>query len=257
MTGEFQTLTLRRDARGITRISLNDPAKRNALSRAMRLELIAALDLAAADPDCKALVLAAEGPVFCAGGDISAMGQGVEASLAGLDLLHRIARQLALFPRPVVAAVAGGAYGAGFSLALLADHLVISEGAKFAASFAKVGLAPDTGFLWSASRRIATQQALQLLASARVLGADEALAMGLADEIVPDAVERAHELAVQLSAVAPLPLAETKAWLAETSGLEAHLHREYQAQARMYQSRDHSEAVAAFREKRAPYFEGR
>jgi len=257
MTDRHEKIRCHADEQGIWHITLDDQPRRNALTRQMRLELIEALDSAAADPGCRALVIGAEGSAFCAGGDISAMGASLDASMEGMSLLQQIVRRLALFPRPVIAAVQGGAHGAGFALALLADSIVAAPGAKFAASFGKVGLGPDTGFMWSIKRRISQHQALQLVATARVLGADEALSMGIVDALAEDPRMAAVQLVQDQAGVAPLSLAGTKAMLVATSDLEGHLRHELENQHRMYQTEDHATAVAAFREKRQPVFRGR
>ena len=242
---------------GITRLTLNDPDRRNALSYELRSALLAALRAEAAAPETRVLVITGAGAGFCAGGDISAMGQDPARSVERLAILHDVARVLASFPKPVVAAVNGAAFGAGFSLALLADHAVAAPTVKFGASFGRMGLVPDTGFLWSIQRRTSRTRALRMAMTTEVLAAPAALAEGLVDELADDVLAAAETRARALLTIAPLAFAATKKALAETDGLlEAYLARELQDQGRMFRSADHLEAVAAFREKRDPTFRG-
>lgn len=254
-----ETMPLRVEPRagGVTLVTLADPDRRNALSLPLRLALRDALAREAANGDTRALVITGAGSAFCAGGDISAMGLDPALSLERLTILHDIARQLAVFPKPVVAAVNGAAFGAGLSLALLADAVIAAPGAKLGASFSRMGLVPDTGFLWAAQRRVSRARTLQLVMGAEVLTAEAALAEGLVDAIDADPVAAAEAKAHAALTLAPLPFAAAKRALAEADGqLEALLAREYADQERMYLSADHREAVAAFREKRDPVFRG-
>lgn len=242
---------------GITRLTLNDPDRRNALSLELRSDLLAALRAEAAAPETRVLVITGAGAGFCAGGDISAMGQDPVRADARLAILHGIARAMAAFPKPVVAAVNGAAFGAGMSIALMADHVVAAPRARLGASFTRMGLVPDTGFLWAIQRRTTPARALRMVLSAEVLTAEGALAEGLVDEIAEDVLTAAEDRARGYLSVAPLAFAAAKSALASTDGLlEAYLAREANDQARMFRSADHLEAVAAFREKRDPSFRG-
>lgn len=238
-------------------LTLNDPARRNALSGELREQLLVAVRHEATNPDTKALVLTGAGPGFCSGGDISAMGVDPERSLRWLQTLHDTAMLLGAFPKPVVAAVNGHAFGAGLSLALLADYVITSPKAKFGATFAKMGVVPDTGFLWVAGRRIGQARTLQLVMTARTVEAEEAVAMGLMDELADDVLTTAVARAESFCQVAPLPFAAAKASFAQgLDGLAPYLAREMADMARMYRTADHLEAVAAFREKRSAKFIG-
>lgn len=256
MTDPSPVLVTRSDS-GITRLALNDPERRNALSFELRVALLAALRTEAEAPQTRVLIITGTGPGFCAGGDISAMGQDPARSVERLRILHDVARTLACFPRPVIAAVNGAAFGAGMSLALLADHVIAAPGARFGASFARMGLVPDTGFLWSIQRRTSRARALRMAMTAEVIAAPAALAEGLIDEVAEDVTAAALARAQTLLSIAPLPFAAAKRALAEVDGqLEALLARELQDQGRMFRSADHLEAVTAFREKRDPTFTG-
>lgn len=250
-------LLVSRSPEGITTLTLNDPDRRNALSLALRSALLAQLQAEAADPATRALILTGAGKGFCAGGDISAMGLHPEMSLERLRILHDIARALAVFPRPVIAAVHGAAFGAGLSLALLADRVIAAPGTQLGVGFLRMGLVPDTGFLWSAQRRIGKALALRLVLDNAVLNAERAQDLGLIDAIADDPAAAALDQARIDITRAPLAFAATKRALATADGqLEALLAQEFADQAQMYRSADHREAVAAFREKREPVFRG-
>ncbi|MDO9527465.1 MAG: enoyl-CoA hydratase-related protein [Gemmobacter sp.] len=242
---------------GVTRLTMNDPDRRNALSLPLRSALRMILRAEAGAPETRALVLTGAGVGFCAGGDISAMGLDPVAALQRFEIMHDIARELAMYPKPVVAAVNGAAFGAGFSLALLADYVIAAPGAKFGVSFARMGLVPDTAFLWAVQRRVSRARALQMVAGAEILTADAALSEGIVDALADDPVTAAEQKARALLKLPPLPFAAAKRALARADGqLETLLAAEYADQARMFNTNDHREAVAAFREKRDPVFNG-
>jgi len=242
---------------GIAVLTFNDPDRRNALSPALREQLLQVLRDEAQSTESRAVVLTGEGSAFCAGGDISAMGMDPKLSSERMKILHDIARQLALFPKPMVAAVNGHAFGAGWSMSLLCDYVVTAPTAKHGATFGKLGLVPDTAFLWAACRRISQVKAMHLFMTAEILNADQVLALGLTDELSDNVVEAAIARAESFCGIGPLAFAAAKASLAEgPDGIEWYLQREFDDQARMYHSADHREAVAAFKGKRAPQFTG-
>lgn len=238
-------------------LSLNRPQRRNSLDLADRRELIAALEAAYTDPVCRAVVLAGQGPVFCSGGDISSMTPDPQQATVRLQLVAHLARLLVRGPKPVVAAVQGGAFGLGLSLAAACDHVVGATGSKYVCSFGKIGLAPDTGMTWSLPQRVGRARARSLVLSARVVETDEALAIGLIDEIAP--VEQLREVAVARAAAlgaGSLPtIAATKALLAQADDdLDAMLEAETRTQLAVFAGPDFAEGQAAFLGKRAAQF---
>ncbi|MGH1331741.1 MAG: enoyl-CoA hydratase/isomerase family protein [Paracoccaceae bacterium] len=237
---------------------MNIPARRNALSDEMREALRAALKSAQADPKIRAIVLAGTEGIFCAGGDIKAMGQPVPIALKRLDVLHEVVRLIALGPKPVVAAVDGVAYGAGMSLAMACDCVVATETARFCASFSRIGLAPDCGILWSLPRRVGPAFAQRILMDGRERKGREAIEIGLADVLAEgDLLTVALAQAAALVPAAPLPNGFTKSIIAQHFGdLNAVLAAEQEAQAALFLTKDHAEATAAFLEKRPPVFAG-
>lgn len=245
-------------ASGVRVLCMAQPASRNALSDAMRGALRDALRDAHADAQVHAIVLTGSGGCFCAGGDIKAMGQPVPTAIERLGVVHDIVRLIALGPKPVVAAVDGAAYGGGMSLALCCDAVVATETARFCASFARVGLVPDMGIMWSLPRRVGAARAQQILLDGQERPGAEAVDIGIADVLASgDPVDHAIGLARALVPAAPLPAAYLRPIIARHHGdLEAVLHDEREAQKALFATRDHDEARRAFLEKRKPEFSG-
>lgn len=242
-------------------VTLNNIKTRNALSRDMLAVLAERLDELSSHPDCRAIVLTGAEGHFCSGGDISGMSaeRPLMVGRSRMELGHRVVRSIVGGPKPVIAAVEGYAAGAGLSLAAAADYVVSSGTAKYVSSFAKVGLIPDLGLLWTLPQRIGLPEAKRMFATARVVGAEEALQLGLADVVVDPAalLSTAIETARSYAAGAPLSMALMKS--AYAKGLptfESALRNEVDNQAALYLTADHREAVSAFLEKRSPVFKG-
>ncbi|MFC3674401.1 enoyl-CoA hydratase/isomerase family protein [Ferrovibrio xuzhouensis] len=253
---------VRTDSDAAVRIlTLNYPAKRNALSLDLRAALYDAVAAAMADDSVRALVLTGAEGCFCAGGDLSSMQNvGGVAGRERLGNLHRLVRLLAAGPKPVVAAVEGYAYGAGMSLALLCDQVVTASDAKFCCSFGKVGLMPDMAALWTVPQRVNAGWARRLLMLGDEIDGATAARIGLADEAVPPggALDAALALARRFAATAPLPLGFAKAILARgPQPLDALLAQEADGQALLFNSADFAEGRDAFLAKRKPVFHGR
>ena len=162
-------------------------------------------------------------------------------------------------PKPVIAAVEGGAFGAGLSLVAACDYVVAGQGARFSASFGKVGLMADSGLLWTLTQRVGHGHARDLLLTGRTLLADEARQMGFINKLVPsgDALAEARAVAAAMRAVAPLSIAATKQVLhCRSSSLDEVLAAELDLQPELTATRDYAEGRAAFREKRAAVFVG-
>ncbi|RJF91674.1 enoyl-CoA hydratase/isomerase family protein [Noviherbaspirillum saxi] len=242
-------------------VTLNNIKTRNALSRDMLTVLAERLDELGNHPDCRAIVLTGAEGHFCSGGDISGMSaeRPLMVGRGRMELGHRVVRAVSGGAKPVIAAVEGYAAGAGLSLAAAADYVVSSTTAKYVSSFAKVGLIPDLGLLWTLPQRIGLSEAKRMFATARVVAAPEALQLGLADKVVePGALmATALEIAQSYTSGAPLSMALVKA--AYEKGLptfESALRYEVDNQAALYLTADHREAVAAFLEKRPAVFKG-
>jgi enoyl-CoA hydratase/carnithine racemase len=244
-------------------LTLNAPERRNALSVEGRQNLLAMLRDCVEDTSCRGVVLTGAGGQFCSGGEVKPVNGGEAPDPARtrrtMSVLHDIVRVLAAGPKPAVAAVQGAAYGAGMSLAAACDHVVISPSARFCASFGKVGLMADAGLLWSLPKRVGVGAARNLLLTARVVDATEALRLGLADEAAGEgeALAAAVRAAHNLSRLAPLPVAAMKDILARgPSSLDSVFAAEADLQPMLTMSQDYVEGRTAFRERRDPNFRG-
>jgi 2-(1,2-epoxy-1,2-dihydrophenyl)acetyl-CoA isomerase len=241
-------------------VTLNETAKRNALTLDLRRELLAALDTLIEDASCRAIVLTGAGGAFCSGGDLSTMRSGDPmGARRRLAIVHDILRRIAAGPKPVIAAVEGAAFGAGLALATASDVVVADAKSRFCASFARVGLMPDAGLLWSLPPRIGIGAAKRMMLEAVVVSGEEAKAMGLVDELAPagGVFEAAMVRAQALAEVAPLSIAMTKSAFARgTDDLERVLAYEMDGQTMLFGTQDHAEGRDAFMNKRTPRFEG-
>lgn len=254
-----ETLLLTLDD-GLAVITLNRPQVRNAVDPRMATELTQTLTALAERPDVRALVLQGAGGHFCAGGDVRTMAAAGRRTVAeGEAVMERYAaltRALHGFPRPVIAAVQGVAFGAGLSLALLADLLLVADDARLSMVFARVGLVPDCGALYTLPRRVGLQRAKELVLSAREFGAAEAVHMGLALECLPAPMllPRARDLARQLCSGSALAMALAKQALDRSpdTDLQTMLALEASSQGQALASDYHAEAVRRFVAKQPP-----
>jgi 2-(1,2-epoxy-1,2-dihydrophenyl)acetyl-CoA isomerase len=183
-------------AGGIGTITLNRPEKLNAFDRAMCADLLEALRMLAGSDAVRVIVITGGGRAFCAGADLNVLGEdGPALVAAGKD----VALAIRGAPQPVLAAVNGAAAGGGANLALACDYRVASAQASIGQVFHKLGLAPDWGGSFFLPRLVGTARALELVWSARMVPADEALALGLFDRVVPH-----QELAAETRRLAEL-----------------------------------------------------
>jgi 2-(1,2-epoxy-1,2-dihydrophenyl)acetyl-CoA isomerase len=246
-----------RPAPGVARILINRSAARNALDTVVREGLLEAVTEAGQDSAIRALVIGGADGMFCAGGDLPSLATLDEpAAYARLRAGHRFVSLLWSFPKPVIAAVERFAIGAGAGLALLADEVVIGEGARIGIPFARLGLVLDWGLAGTLPRRIGAEATLRLYADAAMVAAPDALAMGLVDRVVADdavmtaAIARAEALAK----LSPAAFASAKARQRGDAEDALQLEREAREQAKCIASADFVEGYAAFKEKREPRF---
>ncbi|HEY6869056.1 MAG TPA: enoyl-CoA hydratase/isomerase family protein [Novosphingobium sp.] len=247
-------------ADGIATVTLCDPPKRNAFSKRMREELIAALTALNTDPACRAIVLTGAEGTFCSGGDIGEMEQRTQmVARERLVVTTDLARLLLTGPKPIVAAVEGAAMGAGLTMAAACDYVVAASDARLCFAFARVGLLPDTSAYWILPRRVGLAQAQELFTLARTFDAAEAQRIMLANDVVEPgtALARARAVAADYAAMPPVTTAILRGVFAQGfASLEAAIQFELVAQPLMQKTEDHAEAVSAFRGKRKPAFEG-
>lgn len=255
------TPPVRIERRGdVADIVLDDPSRGNVIDHAWADAFAAAVDGVTDEDRC--VLLRAEGANFCFGGDVSGFGAAADPgthirSLA--DGLHQGLRLLAATEVPVVAAVQGWATGAGMSLAMAADILVIGSSTRFKTAYNALGLTADGGMTWHLSRRAPPAIAADLLLSDRVLGADEARKLGLVSRVVDDAelTSAARDLADAIAGRSAAANRAVKRLLRDATGaaLDTHLDAEARAIEAAADGPDGREGVAAFLARRPPSFD--
>ena len=170
-------------------LTLDDPKRRNILSRNMCLALSAAVKAAEEDAEVKAVVIAASPPAFCAGADLEDLKAAAAGDTVNVEAVYQSFMDVANCRLPMIAAVGGAAVGAGFNLALACDIRIASDDALFDTRFLKIGLHPGGGHGWMLLRAIGWAEATRLLLLARQVHAEEAVAIGLAQRrVAPDAL---------------------------------------------------------------------
>ncbi|MHB1023476.1 MAG: enoyl-CoA hydratase/isomerase family protein [Acidobacteriaceae bacterium] len=256
----YKTL-LTQEANGIFTITLNRPDRRNALTPQMQEELLQAFD-AAERSACGVVVLTGAGAAFCAGLDLEHLqtlaSKSSEEHHADAVRIAKMFRTLYDLSRPTIAAVNGAAIAGGTGLATICDFTLAVPEAKFGYTEVRIGFVPAlvSAFL---ALQIGDKQARDLLLTGRIFKADEALALGLVNEMVPaeKLIARTQELAQTLLQNSPASLRATKKLLsAQTRArLDADIETALQANAEARREADFLEGVTSFLEKRPPVWQ--
>jgi len=243
---------------GVRRITLNRPERRNAMTPEMQVELIAAMEEAAAS-DCRVVVVAGAGEAFCAGLDLTALqgmnDKSAEEHTADAERIAKLFRTLYELPKPTIAVVHGAAIAGGAGLATMCDFTLAAPGAKFGYTEVRIGFVPAvvSAFL---VLQIGEKEARDLLLTGRLFTSEEALRLGLVNEVVEaERLEaRAMELVGVLKANSPEALAATKRLLRAQNKiwLDTAIAEALAANAEARGTHDFREGVAAFLEKRKP-----
>jgi 2-(1,2-epoxy-1,2-dihydrophenyl)acetyl-CoA isomerase len=264
---EMETLQVFRENSVVT-VTINQPKKKNAINAQMWDGLAEIFREIASRSDDRVVVVTGAGDDFCSGADLS--GRGDAGSAGAQNQVHHLAAMrrvndaciaLQRLPQPTIAKVRGVAVGAGCNLALGCDLVVASQTARFSEIFARRGLSLDFGGSWLLPRRIGMHRAKELALLAEIVGASDALEMGLINRVLPDGEVDAfvESWARKLSAGPPIALAQTKRLLNNSLNvtLEEALDDEAAAQTINFATSDTAEAMRAFIEKREPKFTGR
>ena len=272
---EMETLQVFRENSVVT-VTINQPAKKNAINAQMWDGLAEIFREIASRADDRVVVVTGAGDDFCSGADLSGRGgssaasSGAASSGAAQNQVHHLAAMrrvndaciaLQRLPQPTIAKVRGVAVGAGCNLALGCDLVVASQTARFSEIFARRGLSLDFGGSWLLPRRIGMHRAKELSLLAEIVGASDALEMGLINRVLPEGEVDAfvENWARKLAAGPPIALAQTKRLLNNSLNvtLEEALDDEAAAQTINFATSDTAEAMRAFIEKREPKFTGR
>jgi enoyl-CoA hydratase/carnithine racemase len=255
----------------VATLTLNRPDKLNAWTRNMEQEVRTAMQAAAADSDVRVIVLTGAGRGFCAGADMSLLQDVVDRRVHPLPDRSNggpagdFERQYSYFPaipKPVIGAVNGPAVGLGMIIAMFCDLRFASADAKFGTAFARRGLIAEYGLAWLLPRIVGHANAMDLLLSARIVGAEEALRMGLVNQVFaagefPAAVSAyAKDLANNVSPRS-LEVIKRQVYAAMTQTLGQALDTATEEMKASLQCDDFKEGVRHFVEKRAPAFTGK
>jgi methylglutaconyl-CoA hydratase len=253
----FTTLQLAYDDRVAT-LTLNRPEKRNAISFELIDDLLRALD-EVGKSSALVLILTGAGKAFCSGMDLenlkSLIGRTPEQNLKDSETMVRLFRALYEFPKVTIAAVNGAAIAGGTGLAVLCDFTLAVPEAKFGYTEVKIGFVPAivSTFLL---RQVGEKHARDLLLTGRIIGAEEALRMGLINEVVTTdrLMTRARELAAQIMENSPTSLVLTKRLLSEhaRAELDQQIEAAVRENAAIRETKNFREGVTSFLEKRRP-----
>ena len=246
---------------GLLLIGLDRPQRKNALDQELVSNLGKLLTELPQRLEIRAVVMYGTGAAFCSGADLTEIDQIDPTTLSTrIDEFHQLILGIVEAPQPVIAAIEGPAVGFGADLALCCDMRVFAEGAYLEEAFVKIGLMPDGGGSYWMDKYLGAL-AFEVLARATRLSASRCEELGLANHVVPTggALDAAKTLASELIRSAPLSLRAIKraTRARDRQVLPFALSAEKQGQARLLQSSDFREGVAAFMAKRPPSFEGR
>jgi 2-(1,2-epoxy-1,2-dihydrophenyl)acetyl-CoA isomerase len=243
-------------ANGIATITLNRPEKLNAFTGTMREDLLAALQTCERDNEVRVVVITGAGRAFCAGGDVEYMASLQAANDTTsfrklLDAGRDVVLQIVSMEKPVIASINGVAAGAGCNLALACDYRIASDQAKLGETFVRIGLHPDWGGTWLLPRLVGRSRALELCMTGRMIGAAEALAIGMVDRVAADVASETETFARAIADGPPLAIRAIKRALnaSERNDLRAQLELEAEQQVRCFESEDAKERIAAFTRK--------
>lgn len=245
----------------IARITLKRADKLNALDKGMIVALAEAAQTIEASSETRVAILSGEGKAFCAGGDIAAWS-GLPALEMWRDwtrLGHRAFEALARLRQPLIVALSGHAFGGGLELAAVADIRIAEAGIKLGLPETGLGMAPGWSGTQRLVRRFGAGVVRRMALTGQMFAAEEALALGLVDEVVPagGALKRAEALAADVAGRGPLATQMVKAMINAAEGEDRDAPIEGLAGALTAATEDLAEGVAAFRAKKAPTFTGR
>ena len=243
-------------------LTIANPGRRNALHPDMAAAAIETLSTAERDDSIRAVILTGADSFFCAGGNLHQLAENrampKAAQAESIDNLHGWIEAMRDCPKPVIAAVEGGAAGAGFSLALACDLIVATRSAKFLMAYINIGLTPDGGGSWFLAASLPRQLATELLIDGKPVSAVRLHELGVVNRLVDDgtALDAALLWADQLAQRSPHAVERTKQLLREAPGnsLMQQFDAEKHSFVESLHHRDAQEGISAFLEKRPPRY---
>ncbi|HVV75931.1 MAG TPA: enoyl-CoA hydratase-related protein [Mycobacteriales bacterium] len=242
---------------GVGTITLNRPEALNAWTFDMGVQYLARLDEAAADPAVKVVIVTGQGRGFCAGADMGMLKQLIAGEMPPPEGVREDFATEPAVPKPVIAAINGPCVGLGLARALYCDIRFLQRGTSLSTAFARRGLPAEDALAWLVPRIVGWSRGLDLLLSARTITDEEALAIGLVNQVVDDALEAATAYARDMVVnCSPASLREIKQqiWGGSSATIEAANRRADELLLEAFKRPDLGESVAAFLEKRAPNF---
>ena len=265
-TAQGGTILLREDRGAVALLTLNRPEKLNALSNELLAAMMTVLDDIEGNPSIRAIVFTGSGRAFSAGADIAAFQKHMKVS-PDAAVRHfvrpgqQMTRRVESFPKPIIAAVNGIAFGGGCELTESCHMAVAAETASFSKAEINIGITPTFGGTQRLPRNVGRKAAIELILTGRVFAAEEAARLGLVNCVVPDANLLNYALALASAVATKPPLTVDAALAAIHRGMDASIDDglaiEEAAFARIAGTKDALEGVAAFLEKRRPTFEGK
>ena len=243
-------------------LTIRNPEHRNALGPEIYAAGVEALNAAESSPDVRSVVIAGEGAVFSAGGNLQRLQanrqQPPEIQARSIEGLHNWIEVIRTFPKPVIAAVEGPAAGAGFSLALACDFMIAASNAVFVMAYSNIALSPDGGGSWSLVRALPRQLVNELLMCGERIGAERLHQLGLINRLVDPghALQGALEWADRINQRAPNAMASIKELVNEASAttLSQHLALERDHFVRNLHHANAGIGISAFLDKTKPRF---
>jgi enoyl-CoA hydratase len=240
-------------------IQFNRPEVLNALNMKLMEELVAALEQLDGDPDVNVIILTGNEKAFAAGADIKEM-----AGAGAVDMLLRdqFARwdRIRKIKKPIIAAVSGFALGGGCELSMSCDMIIASESAKFGQPEINIGVMPGAGGTQRLTRAVGKARAMEMILTGRMIGAGEAVHMGLVNKVVPveSYLEEAKSLAREIASKPPVAVRLAKEAVLKSfdTTIEGGLEFERKNFYLLFASDDQKEGMKAFVDKRKPEWRG-
>ncbi|GAA1365132.1 enoyl-CoA hydratase-related protein [Arthrobacter rhombi] len=259
MIGDRVTLAI---ANGIAHLELSRPVARNAMDPTFVEEFGATIDRVAADSSVRTLLITAQGPSFCVGGDLKHFAANTDRHEEILcwmvDHWHEVLGRLSALDIPVVTAVQGGTAGGGLGPVWCADYVIAAESTRMAGGFADIGLSGDGGASWHLPRYVGLRRAQAMILDNLPIDAATALEWGIVNAVVPDVelVDAAWAAARRFSRRSATAFSQAKRLLAasSTNGYLEHLQAEAEAIHTCAAAADSAEGIMSFLAKEQPTF---